>query len=197
MHTICRRWMRSPTMGWLRLVGSLILQVSFAEYSLFYRALLQKRPFVLRSLLIVATPYLYTHTKEPHIHSKGPYTNSKKLSAYTEMSPGVYYLSQTYTSSHYLLQLFEENGLEDEARLLCAHAPAEERLCKPALGFHTRHHLEYVIHICRDSFICAMTHIIHVIHDSFIRAKTHVFHDSFIRAKTHVSQTLASTTAIT
>jgi len=31
-------------MGWLRLVGSLKLQVSFAEYSLFYRALLQKRP---------------------------------------------------------------------------------------------------------------------------------------------------------
>jgi len=45
-------------MGWLRLVGSLKSQVSFAEYSLFYRALLQKRPIVLLSLLIVATPYL-------------------------------------------------------------------------------------------------------------------------------------------
>ena len=43
-------------MGWLRLVGSLKLQVSFAEYSLIYRALLQKRPIILRSLLIVATP---------------------------------------------------------------------------------------------------------------------------------------------
>jgi len=31
-------------MGWLRLVGSLKLWVSFAEYSLFCRALLQKRP---------------------------------------------------------------------------------------------------------------------------------------------------------
>ena len=30
--------------AWPRLVGSLKLQVSFAEYSLFYRALLQKRP---------------------------------------------------------------------------------------------------------------------------------------------------------
>ena len=38
------------------LVGSLKLQVSFAEYSLFYRALLQKRHIILRSLLIVATP---------------------------------------------------------------------------------------------------------------------------------------------
>jgi len=42
--------------GWLRLVGSLKLQVSFAEYSLFYRAFLQKRPIISRSLLIVATP---------------------------------------------------------------------------------------------------------------------------------------------
>ena len=43
-------------MGWLRSVGSIKLQVSFAEYRLFYRALLQKRPIILRSLLIVATP---------------------------------------------------------------------------------------------------------------------------------------------
>ena len=44
------------TMGWLQSVGSLRLQVSFAEYSLFYRALLPKRPTLLRSLRIVATP---------------------------------------------------------------------------------------------------------------------------------------------
>ena len=43
-------------MGWLRLVGSLKLQVSFAEYRLFYRALLQKRPIIQRSLLAEATP---------------------------------------------------------------------------------------------------------------------------------------------
>ena len=46
-------------MGWIQLVGSLKLQVSFAEFSLFDRALLQKRPVILKSLLIVATPYLY------------------------------------------------------------------------------------------------------------------------------------------
>ena len=44
-------------MGWLQLVASLNLQISFAEYSLFHRALLQKRPIILRSLLIEATPY--------------------------------------------------------------------------------------------------------------------------------------------
>jgi len=43
-------------MGWLRLVGSLKLKVSFAEHRLFYRALLQKRPIILKSLLIEATP---------------------------------------------------------------------------------------------------------------------------------------------
>ena len=50
-------------MGWLRLAGSFTLQVSFAEYSLFYRALLQKRPIILRSLLTVAPPYLNTQPK--------------------------------------------------------------------------------------------------------------------------------------
>jgi len=44
-------------MGWLWLAGSLKLYVSFAQYSLFYRALLQKKPKILGSLLIVATPY--------------------------------------------------------------------------------------------------------------------------------------------
>jgi len=44
------------SMGWLRLVGSLKLQVSSAEYRLFYRALLQKRPIIIWSLLVVATP---------------------------------------------------------------------------------------------------------------------------------------------
>ena len=45
-------------MGWLRLVGSLKLQVSFAECSPVYRALLQKGPIILKSLLIVATPHV-------------------------------------------------------------------------------------------------------------------------------------------
>jgi len=45
-------------MGWVRLVGSLKSEVSFAEYRLFYWALLRKRPIILRSLLISATPYL-------------------------------------------------------------------------------------------------------------------------------------------
>ena len=41
---------------WLRLVGSIKLQVSFAEYHLFYRALLQMRPKKSSILLSEATP---------------------------------------------------------------------------------------------------------------------------------------------
>jgi len=40
----------------LQLIGSFKLKVSFAEYSLFYRALLLKRPAIPWSLSIVATP---------------------------------------------------------------------------------------------------------------------------------------------
>jgi len=38
-------------MGWLHLVGSIKLQVFFAEYGLFYRALVQKRPIFLSILV--------------------------------------------------------------------------------------------------------------------------------------------------
>ena len=58
-------------MAWLRLVGSLKLQVSFAEHRLFHRALLQMRPIILRSLLIVATPYGEQNARYlPQIDSK-------------------------------------------------------------------------------------------------------------------------------
>jgi len=46
-HThVCHTLVTWPTMGWLRLVGSLKLEVSFAEYSLYYKALFQKRPII-------------------------------------------------------------------------------------------------------------------------------------------------------
>ena len=45
-------------MEWLGLVGSIKLYVSFAEYRLFYRSLLQKRPIILSILLTKATPYV-------------------------------------------------------------------------------------------------------------------------------------------
>ena len=45
------------TMGWLMLVASIKLQVSFAKEPHKRDAILQKRPIILSILLIVATPY--------------------------------------------------------------------------------------------------------------------------------------------
>ena len=44
-------------MGWLQLVGSFNLLVSFAKEPYKIDDILEKRPTLLRSLLIVATPY--------------------------------------------------------------------------------------------------------------------------------------------
>jgi len=44
-------------MGWLRFVGSLNLQVSFAKEPYKRDDILQKKPIILRSLLIAATAY--------------------------------------------------------------------------------------------------------------------------------------------
>ena len=51
-------------MGWLRSNGSLKLYVSLENIGLFCRALLQKRPIILRSLLMVA--YLIAHYHIEH-----------------------------------------------------------------------------------------------------------------------------------
>ena len=48
-------------MGWVRLVGSSKLQVSFAKEPCKTDDILQKRPITIRSLLIVATPYVYRY----------------------------------------------------------------------------------------------------------------------------------------
>ena len=45
-------------MGWLRLVGPLKLQVSFAKEPYKTDDILQKRPIIIRSLLIIATKYI-------------------------------------------------------------------------------------------------------------------------------------------
>jgi len=46
----------------LRLVGSLKILASFAKEPCKRDYILQKRPIILRSLLIVATPYAHSHT---------------------------------------------------------------------------------------------------------------------------------------
>ena len=67
-------------MGWLRLVGSLKLQVSFAKEHFKREDILQKRPIILRSLLVVATPYTCTNT---NTHHKDGTTFEDTLTAHT------------------------------------------------------------------------------------------------------------------
>ena len=47
----------NPPTGWLRFMGTLKLQVSFAKEPYERDDILQMRLIILRSLLIVATPY--------------------------------------------------------------------------------------------------------------------------------------------
>ena len=60
-HLVCSlcqiRSLDAWALGWLRLVGSLRLQVSFAKEPYRRDYILQKSPIFLRSLLLVATPY--------------------------------------------------------------------------------------------------------------------------------------------
>jgi len=71
-------------MGWLPLVGSLKLEVSFAECHLFYRALMQKRPILLRSLLVIATTYVSQSSsplKELPVNSCASTSESRSLTS--------------------------------------------------------------------------------------------------------------------
>ena len=89
-------------MGWLRLAGSLKSQVSFAEYSLFYRALLQKRHIILRSLLIVASPahkqYLHHRLGLVHFHRVSVCVSVRVFTCVNFCHHGVYPCEFTYVS---------------------------------------------------------------------------------------------------
>jgi len=56
-------------MGWLRLVGSLKLYVSFAKEPYKRDYILQQRPVIVRSLLFVATPYVQCFKGIPLQHT--------------------------------------------------------------------------------------------------------------------------------
>jgi len=63
-------------MGWLRWVGCLKIYVSLQNIGLFCRSLLQKSPIFLSILLIVATPYVFSHVECATIRSTHTTTNT-------------------------------------------------------------------------------------------------------------------------
>jgi len=77
-------WLKCDTtfshMGWLRLVGSLTLQVSFAKEPYKRDYILQKRPIFLRSLQVVATPYVteFLHLWNIHVWNESHLTSGFK-----------------------------------------------------------------------------------------------------------------------
>jgi len=77
--------------GWLQLVGSLKPQVSFAKEPYQRDDILQKRRTNLRSLLIVATPYLFSY----HVH-----TGTFHFVLYTNTSDHIMY-ADTFNSIKY------------------------------------------------------------------------------------------------
>jgi len=67
-------WLGFSSMGRLRLAGLIKILVSLAEYWLFYRALLHKRPIIQSILQTSATPY-----RSPIANSRAAICNGKLI----------------------------------------------------------------------------------------------------------------------
>jgi len=67
-HLNLRKVSEDTDMGWLRLVGFLKSKVSSAKEPYKRDDILQKRPIIIRSLLIVATPCTKKIYKKKHLY---------------------------------------------------------------------------------------------------------------------------------
>jgi len=92
-HTIHMHILRHTHLGWLRVVGSLKSWVSFAKEPYKRDYILRKRPMILRSLLLVATPYRDSHSY--HIHISDIQASWLCPSPYT-----IHLYTVTHTHSH-------------------------------------------------------------------------------------------------
>ena len=72
-------------MGWLWLVGSLKLQVSFAKEAYKRDDILQKRPIILRRLLIVATPYYVRQSVLWHLSRQSVFRHHARQSVFRHL----------------------------------------------------------------------------------------------------------------
>jgi len=110
-------------MGWLRLVGSLKSYVSSTKYRLFHRALLQKRPIILRSLLIVAIPYRFSYAPVIFLYLVLFFLISPSLSCsfYLPLSPlYIHTYIHIYTHTHAHKNIYTHRARRRWYHLTCS-----------------------------------------------------------------------------
>jgi len=93
--------MRSSAMGWLPIVGSLQSQVSFAKEPYKRDYIVQQRPLIWRSLLLVATPYphtiLHSCSKLPWVAVSGDLTGGAPSTSVTVYTKHGHVMSNQHT----------------------------------------------------------------------------------------------------
>jgi len=122
------------SMGWLRLVGSLKWYFSFAEYSLFYRALLQKRPIILRSLRIVATPYLLQMVYRPQFVVHPPKHTYEWVTAHIWRSHGTHMNESRHTYEWVMAHIWMSHGTHTTESCLTLEGPPPKTGLLPREG---------------------------------------------------------------
>jgi len=187
MHSkyICMCRMHSTYMGWLQLVGSLKLQISCAEYTLFYRALLQKRPIILRSLVVAATAYEYMCTYSYAAKVARPRnTQDSNSSVYMRTHTHIRACTHTYTPHTrvwhdsficvtWLIHLCDVHTWHAYVRHTHTHTHTQQSCQMPrassfvcvTLRIHTCDMTRtYVCHVWHDSYICVprVTWLVHM-----------------------------------
>jgi len=149
-------------MGWLRLVGNLKLQVSIAKEPYKRDYILQKRPIILRSLLIVATAYMYIWGMCMYMYKYGlqftcAYTHMYKQLAGERRSEYGCACSHAYVYTHSRIHIHT-----------CKHTHTYTYLyvCRQLAGVcgclcgraHVRAHvyLHIFMYMCIDMYLCYM-----------------------------------------
>jgi len=132
---------------------------SFAEYSLFYRALWQKRPIILRSLLIcypclrVYVPQIHVdHTRVRHVTliNESCHTHEWDMS-HLWMSHDTHMNETRHTYEWVMSHAYMSH---------VAQMKESHRNCNNVFSFHVHHHItcRYMHTLCTGTWICQITH---------------------------------------
>jgi len=173
-------------MGWLRLVGSLKLYVSFAIEPYKRDYILQKRPMILRSLLIVATPY---HLEIPsHIYRYILYIHTR-----THIYAHIYTYTQVYTytyihTQHKRIYIYVHKHTNARKHAQTHHCISKKKSISSHLAIqHVIIRVVHHIHTCiyTDTHMCIYTYV-HANAGISIYAQIHRYKNKYIHVFIHV-----------